>query len=167
MKPERRIYNILLPIWLLILLPQMWLIVLPANLAVDVLVLYAALRLTGCGDRRAVIRRSWWKVWLFGFLADGVGALWMFLLYPVCLLRPELEGSLGRAGDNPFAHPLAFLWTLLGVAAAGAVIYALDGWALGRCPELSPQQCRRIALAFAVFTAPWLFFLPISALYGG
>lgn len=166
MKPPQRLYNILLPVWLLVLMPQAWLVVLPANLAVDVLVLSAALRLTGCRDRRAVLRRTWWQVWLFGFLADGVGAVWMFLIYPVCLLWPALERSVGRAGDNPFAHPLAFLWTLLGVAAAGAVIYLLDRWALGKCPQLTPGQRRKISLAFAVCTAPWLFFLPISVLYG-
>lgn len=52
MKKQIRLYNIILPIWLLIVLPQVWLIVLPANLIIDGLVLL----LTLCWiDRKSVV----------------------------------------------------------------------------------------------------------------
>ena len=43
MKKEVRLYNVLFPVWLLWLFPQIFLIVAPANLLVDCLVLTLAL----------------------------------------------------------------------------------------------------------------------------
>ena len=48
MKRTVRLYNILLPIWLLWIFPQVWLIVLPGNLAIDCAVLLLALLALGC-----------------------------------------------------------------------------------------------------------------------
>lgn len=39
MRKTVRLYNIILPVWLLWIFPQVWLVVLPGNLAVDTLVL--------------------------------------------------------------------------------------------------------------------------------
>ena len=36
MRRETRLYNVILPIWMLLLFPQVWLIVIPGNLIVDV-----------------------------------------------------------------------------------------------------------------------------------
>ena len=43
MKREIRLYNVILPVWLLWLFPQVWLIVLPGNLLVDGVVLLLTL----------------------------------------------------------------------------------------------------------------------------
>ena len=44
MNKEVRLYNVILPIWILWLFPQLFIIVAPANLLVDCLVLTAALK---------------------------------------------------------------------------------------------------------------------------
>ena len=43
MKKEVRLYNVLLPVWLLWIFPQVWLVILPGNLLIDCLVLTGAL----------------------------------------------------------------------------------------------------------------------------
>lgn len=40
---EVRLYNMILPVWLLWIFPQVWLVILPGNLLVDVLVVFFAL----------------------------------------------------------------------------------------------------------------------------
>ena len=39
MKKDIRLYNVIFPVWMLVLFPIMWLIVIPANFVVDSLVL--------------------------------------------------------------------------------------------------------------------------------
>lgn len=166
MKTETRLYNIILPIWLLWLFPQAWLIALPGNLLIDCLVLTLALAALKHQNKRAVVRALWWKLWLLGFLADFVGAA--FLLPSVFLpewldgaARAWVEANLYPIYYNAFLTPWAFLWTLAAVALAGVCIYCFDKRAMKHCALLTQREKHITALALAIVTAPWLFFLPM------
>lgn len=160
-----KLYNVLFPIWILIFFPQVLAIVIPGNLIVDAAVLLLALAVLGCREKGAVIRKCWWKVWLLGFAADLIGAAWMVLGWFVTSWVPSLDSSLGKILYNPFGHPAAFLWTAAGVAIAGWFIFLLDRRVFRSVPELTSRQSTRLALTFAIVTAPWLFFLPLYSLY--
>lgn len=156
-----RLYNVLFPIWILIFFPQVLAIVIPGNLIVDAAVLLLALAAMRHRAKGAVLRKCWWKVWLLGFAADLIGAGWMVLGWFVTSWVPSLDSSLGKILYNPFGHPAAFLWTAAGVAIAGGFIFLLDRRVFRSVPELTPRQSTRLALTFAIVTAPWLFFLPL------
>ena len=156
-----RLYNVLFPIWILIFFPQVLAIVIPGNLIVDAAVLLIALAAMRHRAKGAVLRRCWWKVWLLGFAADLIGAAWMVLGWFVTSWVPSLDSSLGKILYNPFGHPAAFLWTAAGVAIAGWFIFLLDRRVFRSVPELTSRQSTRLALTFAIVTAPWLFFLPL------
>ena len=70
---QTRLYNVIFPIWLLFLFPQIWLIALPGNLIVDCLVVLFTLMALKHTQKKAVLKQVWWKVWLLGFAADFVG----------------------------------------------------------------------------------------------
>ena len=70
MKKQIKLYNIILPIWLLFLFPQVWLVVIPGNLLIDCVVLLAALTVLKHRDKRGVLKDLWWKFWLFGFMVS-------------------------------------------------------------------------------------------------
>ena len=162
MKKDVRLYNVILPIWLLWLFPQLFILVAPANLAVDCMVLVVTLTALKHRGKGAVLKKLWWKFWLLGFAADAVGVAWMFLGFLLYLpFGSAWENSVGHITHNPFAHPAAFLWTLAGVALAGVCIYFFDKKAMGRCQLLTPREKHIIALTMAVVTAPWLFFIPM------
>ena len=161
-KRSQTLYNILLPIWLLWIFPQVWLIVLPGNLAVDVLVLLLALAVLGHSGKRAVVKALWWKLWLLGFAADAVGVGWMVLgMFTAAYGQGWWAENLTDITGSPFRTPLALAWTLAGVAIAGVCIYFLDRRSLRRCSELEDRQRHGAALALAVLTAPWLFLVPM------
>lgn len=160
-----KLCNVLFPIWILIFFPQVLAIVIPGNLIVDAAVLLIALAAMHHRAKGAVLRRCWWKVWLLGFAADLIGAAWMVLGWFVTSWVPSLDSSLGKILYNPFGHPAAFLWTAAGVAIAGGVIFLLDRRVFRSVPELTSRQSTRLALTFAIVTAPWLFFLPLYSLY--
>lgn len=156
-----KLCNVLFPIWILIFFPQVLAIVIPGNLIVDAAVLLIALAAMHHREKGAVLRRCWWKVWLLGFAADLIGAAWMVLGWFVTSWVPSLDSSLGKILYNPFGHPAAFLWTAAGVAIAGWFIFLLDRRVFRSVPELTSRQSTRLALTFAIVTAPWLFFLPL------
>lgn len=156
-----KLCNVLFPIWILIFFPQVLAIVIPGNLIVDAAVLLIALAVLGCREKGAVLRRCWWKVWLLGFAADLIGAAWMVLGWLLATWLPGGAETLGKILYNPFGHPAAFLWTAAGVAIAGWFIFLLDRRVFRSVPELTSRQSTRLALTFAIATAPWLFFLPL------
>lgn len=166
MKKQIKLYNIILPIWLLFLFPQVWLVVIPGNLLIDCVVLLAALTVLKHRDKRGVLKDLWWKFWLFGFLADFVGVA---VLLPAAFLPEWLSGSVAEWWSdnltpilyNAFKTPAAFLWTLAGVAVAGLCIYLFDKRAMRSCGLLTEREKRIVALTMAVITAPWTFFIPM------
>lgn len=160
MKKQVKLYNVLFPVWLLWLFPQVLLIVLPGNLAIDCLVLFCALRALKHTQKGAVLKQLWWKFWLLGFAADLIGSVWLFLgLYLMEL--PPLDRIVSYVNIlRPFSHPIAFLFTLSGVAIAGVCIYLFDKRAMRKCGLLTDREKHVIALAMAIATAPWLFFWP-------
>ena len=50
-KREVRLYNMIIPVWLLWIFPQVWLLILPGNLLIDTAVLLCALLVLGRRDR--------------------------------------------------------------------------------------------------------------------
>ena len=167
-KRSHRLYNVIFPFWLILFwpTPPVILLTLFGNLAIDCLVVFLALLVLKHPARGSVLKRCGWKVWLFGFLSDLIGALWLAL---GMLGAWALEaGGAGWVSDfamamtvNPFRHPLALAWTAIGVAIAGVCIYFLDRRVFRRTPELDGRQSRVLALTLAVVTAPWLFLVPM------
>ena len=170
MKKQTRIYNVIFPIWILILFPQLLVFVIPGNLIVDCAVLWFTLLALKHARKEAVVKQLWWKFWLLGFAADAIGVAWMFLgVLPMMLGDsrqpgpwdiPWLADAINSLMTNTFRHPLAFLWTLAGVALAGVCIYFFDRRAMKSCELLDGRQRHIVALVMAIVTAPWLFFIP-------
>ena len=96
MKRELRLYNVIFPIWLLFLFPVVLILVIPANLAVDSLVLLLTLLALKHDGKRAVLKQLWWKFWLLGFAADGVGVLWMLLGFLPCAISCTTHSAIRR-----------------------------------------------------------------------
>ena len=108
------------------------------------------------------MKRMWWRVWLRGFAGDAAGVIWL----SVSLFWSRGGDSfwaqgMARVLRNPFSHPLAFLWTLAGVALSGVCIYAMDRVTLEWEGDLTDREARVAALALAIVTAPWTFFIPM------
>ena len=170
MKRETRLYNVIFPIWILMFWPSppVFLVTLFGNLAIDCAVVALALLALRHSAKGAVLRRCWWKVWLYGFLSDVIGAVWLAAgLFGAWALDADGTAA-GWVSDfamamtlNPFRYPLALAWTAVGVAVAGVCIYFFDRRAFRHIPELDGRQSHILALTLALVTAPWLCFIPI------
>ena len=171
MKPETRLYNVFFPIWLLLLFyPLYWLAVLPVNFGVDLLVIVLTLRTLHAADIKTKAKKSIWKVWIFGFLADLLGGALMLStqFIDLALRRYAPEATVAWWYENitnavmfsPFSTVPAFLWVLLCIALSGLLIYFFNTEFALKKAITDPVERRKLALALAVFTAPYTFFIP-------
>ena len=167
-----KLYNILLPLWLLLFWPSyLWLILIPANYLIDRLVLRWGLG--DLPDRGRFCRKHTWKICVAGFVSDLAGACFIFVVYLASSLISDnapdgsiLEQLAYGVGFNPLANVWAFLAVTLAVAIAGVLIFRLDRRILRRA-GLEDAAARGAALKLALITAPYLYFFPSELLYRG
>lgn len=161
MKKNVKLYNVIFPVWFLILWPPMWLLVLPVNFGIDTLVLYIANRVMGLGQFKEVFKRTILKIWLFGFLADIVGGVLLFgitTLDPASFSNPQWISDLTRdISYQPYQQPLAIVITVACLIVSGVLIYLLNRHFSFNTIEITLKQKRRLSLVIAIFTAPMPF----------
>ena len=149
-----RLYNVLFPAWMFYLFPSwLWLVILPANFAVDSLVLCLAMRRLGIAGRREIWGKSIIRIWAFGFLSDFLGAL---LTLGLMLLIDAFHLSW-----DIYLFPGTTLLAIPGVVLSGVLIYLLDRrYAFAKCLS-DERQIHELSLALAFFTAPYAMLIPL------
>ena len=151
-----RLYNVMFPIWLLMLIPVLWIWLLPINFFVDSLVVLGTMAYFHYEGKKQVWKKSILRVWGIGFLSDMIGALLIFGIYSLVVSTVNWEVHM---------PPLEQIITLPGIALAGVMIYYLNRKFAFRKTDLDPSQIHKICLALAVFTAPYTMLIPMSWIY--
>ena len=159
MRRDVKLYNLIFPMWSIyffgLLFPAFLLILLPANFIVDTLVLLLLFWWLKLPEKKALYRKSIWKTWGFGFLAD-------FLSSGIFLGISELV-DFWEYGINiylPYSNMEAFLFTTAAVMLAGILIYFFHMKFVWSKIEIEEGQKKKIALGMAILTAPYLMYLP-------
>lgn len=152
MKRDVKLYNVMFPIWFLLIYPTyLWMFILPANFAIDSLVLILALKFLKIDEKFKIWESAIFKIFGVGFLSDFIGAA---ITYPVTMM-------MSSDNFNPTYFPAATIVTIPGVILAGVLIYFLNKKLSFRKTQLTPKQIHSISLALAVFTAPYAMMIPI------
>jgi len=147
-KKDVRLYNVLFPLWMLLMFPVMWLIVLPGNFIIDSLVLLLGMVILKTENKKEWYKKYIWKVYAFGMISDIIGALYMLLLMFVF--------HVGTLGDELYL-------TLPALAIATVLIFVFNYCITFR--KLNKKERLTLALLFAVVTAPYTFLVPWEWLY--
>ena len=166
---QTKLYNLILPIWILVLFPQVWLITIPGNLIIDCAVLLLTLCALKHQAKKDILKKVWWKFWLLGFAADAIGVVWLLIgIVPATGWLPlnlsfvnRWNDTVGNIVGRVFSHWASFLWMLIAVVLAGVCIYLFDKRALRSCEQLTDREKHIVALTMAIVTAPWTFFIPL------
>ncbi|NLD88452.1 MAG: hypothetical protein GX633_09395 [Clostridiales bacterium] len=165
MKKQIKLYNVMFPVWMILMFPIALLVVLPVNFAIDSAVLLLTLRHLNTEGIKNNYLKSIFRIWLYGFLADIIGTLFMLL------------GGVAEFGDfwyehittpimkNPFRDWLGLAYTLLCIAISGVCIYFFNYKLALRKTTLTDREKRTVSIMLAVFTAPYLFLLPSAWIY--
>lgn len=146
-KNNVKLYNVLFPFWMLLLFPRVWLIILPGNFIIDSLVL-----LIGMAAWKIADKKQWYKKYIlpifgFGMLSDLVGAGYMLLMVVL---------EVGRMGDEWYL-------TVPALVLSAILIFVLNYFVTFRKADKILRL--KMALIFAVVTAPYTFLIPSSWLY--
>ncbi|ODR50446.1 hypothetical protein BEI59_15660 [Eisenbergiella tayi] len=158
------------PLWLLWIIPSTWIVILPANFLIDLAVLLITMHCLKISGRKEIIKRSVWKIWVFGFISDFIGTFFMFLVniidsfldYRSPLTEWWYNNLTNAVTYNPLSTPAAFLWTILCILISGSCIFLFNYHFCLR--KAVPDQIlrKKLALSLAIFTAPYLFLVPTS-----
>lgn len=143
------LYNLLFPFWMIMLFPVSWLVIIPGNLIIDSLVLTISMFALKIVDKKQWYKRYIFKIYAFGMLADLIGAAYLFLLMMVF--------EAGQMGDELYL-------TIPALIISAALIFVFNYFITFRKTER--EQRLKLALIFAVVTAPYTFLIPSSWLYG-
>ena len=146
-KKEIRLYNVLFPIWMLLIIPTAWIAVLPANFIVDSLVLLITAKKIGILEK-GIYKKHILRVWIFGFIADLIGA--GILLGSLYIFEDFFRGD--------------ELTLTLPAMLVSAVMIFLFNYRFS-FSDIDKRSRLKMALSFAIFTAPYTFLIPISWIY--
>ena len=142
------LYNVLFPIWMILLFPQMWLIVLPGNFLIDSLVLLASMAFLKISEKKLFYKKYIFAVFSFGILSDIAGSALLFLL---CFVL-----ELGHMGDELYL-------TLPAILLSAAMIFMLNYYITFK--KVDRKTRLTLSIIFSVVTAPYTFLIPTSWLY--
>ena len=151
MKKDIKLYNVIFPVWMLILFPMMWLIVIPANFVVDSLVLIGCMHFLKIDNKKSFYLKKIFWIFGFGFLADIIGSGLMLL---AMMFTPI--GNYVEMADELFL-------TIPALVVAAALIFVLNYFVTFKKDEKNIRL--KISLIFAIVTAPYLYLFPSSWVY--
>ena len=154
-----KLYNVLFPMWMLILVPMTWLIVIPANFIIDSLVLILAVHFWLKKPIKEIWKKSIAKVFVFGFLSDFVGT--GFLLGGLYISSWLNFGTVFEETCNGPTSFGGFIVLTVAVFLSGICIYFADLKIAFKKLDLEISEKKKLALALAVLTAPYTFFIPL------
>lgn len=168
-----KLYNVFFPIWFLLLFPVTWIIAMPVNFVIDSIVILLSLKFLKIDDTFQKYKKVILKVFLFGFFADFVGAIFLFLISSLVGMGGEDSGFLKLINEkmiepmmrSPFENIYAFLLVSIAVIISGLCIYYLNKKYSFSKVDLEAKDKKKLALYMAIFTAPYFFFVPTSIIY--
>ena len=163
MKTKNKLYNVIFPIWMLILFPPVILIALVGNFIIDSIVLLIALKVLSIPLAKNY-KKSILSVWIFGFIADIIGAA---ILFTSQILPQELYDITRAVAWNPFENIYAIIYVIVATIIAGIFIYVFNRNVSFRKLDIEENKKKKISLILAIVTMPYLFFLPTQVAYYG
>ncbi len=144
-----KLNNLIFPLWFIFFIPPVVFVTLLGNLVIDGAVIYSTLRLNKIILDRHQITALILKAWIFGFLADIVGAAVIFFF------TVNFHFEHYKIWNSPKTITLF----LFAVCLTGVIIYIVNHW-LCQKEQLSKKVSVRVGITMAIITAPWMFLIP-------
>ena len=158
-KKDIKLYNLIFPVYMLWLMPPVFFIVAILNFIIDSIVVLITEKYLKIKDIFTKYKKVILKVWIFGFIADFIGALFLFVMSG---LFENLNIPIKYSIDyNPFGNIYALIITLVGILIAGVLIFIFNKKICFNKIELTERQRFILSLVMAIVTAPYLFLIPI------
>lgn len=162
---KNALYNVIFPVWFLVLVPQFWLIAIPGNFIIDSVVLLISLKIVSSLNMWKDYKSSILKIWIFGFIADMIGAGILLLLNMLPINDKWYSDIISSISANPFKNVYALIIVIVCIVISGLLIYVFNKKISLKKVDLDDRKKKGVAIALAIFTAPYLFLYPTSLAY--
>lgn len=150
--------DIIFPVFMFYFFPPLLGLAAAANLIIDAIVFFAILGFFHIRMKNRL--GTLIGLWLLGLAADVTGSLLLCLTLFANRYFPQVSINY----YNIYSSPVAVALILVAIAISGLVIYLLDRILLRR--RLPIIQAKRMALVFAIATAPYTFLISTNWLIG-
>ena len=176
-----KLYNMILPPFMLFaFVPYMWFISLAGNFVIDsiVLILSTLIIFRSFKETFSTYKKLIIKVWLYGFLADIFGILYLLVFSLTSIKFVDYEkfdvNSLGykiwegihlATNGSHFDSIWGVIFIASGILVTSILIFVFDYFFVFKHRNFTKKQAIFTALTFAIITAPYTFLLPKSLFY--
>ena len=158
----KKLYNVIFPIWLILIVPPIALVTIPSNFIIDSIVLIFGFKVLKITNFFSKYKKSILKVWIFGFIVDIFGSLLLFATQFMGDNEYLYENLVYPLVWNPFESLIAILYILVVVIICGILIYLINYKFSFKKTNLDNKSKKVISLLLGIITAPYLFFLTTS-----
>ncbi len=141
------LYNVMFPVWMLMLFPIAWLVVIPSNFIIDSLVFIISMYVLKMDNKKQLYKKNILKIFAFGFLADIIGSL---LLLLAAFLNISVMGD-----EWYLTIPALFI--------SSGLIFVFNYFVTFK--KLDIKNRLKLSLIIAIITAPYTFLIPTSWIY--
>ncbi|MGN0114894.1 MAG: hypothetical protein ACI396_06165 [Acutalibacteraceae bacterium] len=159
---KQRLYSLIFPVWVMLLLPWSWFVILPINLLIDSLVLLLIFRFMGIVGAKKMYLSSVMRTWIFGTLSSLVGFLFMLLSFLINRAAPGgvMSQVCEAITQNPFSNIIGLIWVLIAIAVSALCSYFFGLKFTFSHKDFPENRRKTAALAVAIITAPYTFLIP-------
>lgn len=166
-----KLYNVIFPIWFLLFFPPVILLTFVGNLVIDSLVLvlcFFVFRLAETQkDLKTFYRNSILKVWLFGFLADFIGGVLLFVINSTDSFLGIPYEIISAINYDPFSQAGAVVIIACAMLLSAVLIF-LFNYKFTFKNQIQEKTLKfKTSLTIAIITMPWTFLLPTKWFYNG
>ena len=163
---EVKLRNVFFPIWLFFAFPPIILISLPINFIVDSIVLLLGSKVLKIKNLKSIYKKAIFKIFIFGFLADIIGAL---ILLATQFVPGEFwyQNVLAPLMFNPFHTVFSFIYCAIAIIITGILIYLFNKKITFKNINLDEKTKKKLCIIIAIFTAPFFFLIPSTIFYNG
>ncbi|WP_250278351.1 hypothetical protein [[Clostridium] colinum] len=161
------LYNLIFPFWLMLIFPPILIPTAIGNFIVDSIVVLLAMKFLKVEDIFKNYKISIYKVWIFGFISDIIGGIFMILGYsinvsPESKYRDFVYKFTSNVFYNPFDNIFSFTYVVICMIISSIFIYVYNTKITLTETNLSNKQKKIVSLALAIITCPYLFLLPTA-----
>lgn len=170
MKKEIKLNSfVLYPVWLLLLLPNYWLILAASVFIIQSIVLIGALKHLGFDDVPSVWRKSILWNSFYGFLsylvASGLFTITLFVKPHNGVSEWFIANISEPLVKNPFSNVFALLYALIVLLITGLLLFVANRAISFRKTALNELGVKKVCLYLAIFTSPYVVLLPSTSFY--
>ena len=158
-----KLYNFIFPLWMLLILPKLWIKALPAVFILNTLVFFVVIKCLKEKDIFKCYKKNILKLWLFNFIGIIAGSIILVLLQLLPTSNDFISKFVTALVYNPFNNLFAIIVTLFVILISAFMTYKLNIKITFKDTNIINKK--KFAILIAIFTAPYLFFYPAEKIY--